>query len=269
VLSVSGFLSIATYHPILPNPQAPTGNYRARRGSSPPDSRDNPERFPLALQALRNGRSSAVSTRRDPGLASRSPVSIVCSELASFGKIKATRARVTFRNRKLASFGKIQARPGKTPDPFYLNHYLLRLCNTMTNARSSRETGDLRLDLAAKCHSVDRGLRTRISTGNPPESDNALTRLTIPDGSSFARLEGRERFVLGRPMEGRWQPAATRPGIADCHRPHETRVCNPTENRSRTAIPNLSANLEAHGVIWQTDVVFKIAGTVPTRPLRP
>jgi hypothetical protein len=44
-------------------------------------------------------------------------------ELASFGKIKARRARVTFRNRKLASFGKMRARPGKPPDQFYLNPY--------------------------------------------------------------------------------------------------------------------------------------------------
>jgi hypothetical protein len=63
----------------LANPQALAGYYRAGRGSSPPDSRDNPERFPLALPALRNGRSSALSTRRDPGLASRSPVSIACT----------------------------------------------------------------------------------------------------------------------------------------------------------------------------------------------
>jgi hypothetical protein len=145
-------------------------------------------------------------------------------ELASFRKITARRARVTFRNRKSASFGKIRARPGKTPDQFYLNSYLRRLFNPRTNARSSRETGDLRSIFAAKCHSVDTDLRIRISTGNPPESDNALTRLTIPDGSSFARLEGRERFVLGRPMEGRWQPGETRLGIAGCHQPHEARV---------------------------------------------
>jgi hypothetical protein len=217
----------------LAHPQEPTGNYRARRGSSPPDFMDNPERFPFALPVLRNARSSAVSTQRDPGLASRSPVSIACRELASFGKITARRARVTLRNRKLASFGKIRVRPEKTPDQFYLNHYPEKLFNPRTNARTSRETGDLRSIFAAKCHSVDTDLRIRISTENPPKSDHALTRLTIPDGSSFPHLEGRERFPLGRPREGRWQPAATRLGIAGCHRPHEACVCNPTENRYR------------------------------------
>jgi hypothetical protein len=37
-------------------------------------------------------------------------------------------------------------------------------------------------------------------------------------------------------MEGGWQPAETRPGIAGGHRPYEARVRNPTENRSRNAI---------------------------------
>jgi hypothetical protein len=147
-------------------------------------------------------------------------------ELASFGKITVRRVRLTVRNRKVASFGKIRSRPERKPDQFYLNPYVERIFNLRTNAWSSRETGDLRSIFAEKCHSVARGLRTTIRTGNPPESDNALTRLTIADGSSFPRLEGFERFRLGRPREGRWQPAATR---LEMERPVAT---GPTKRRS-------------------------------------